>query len=211
MLHGESGLNKIKNQFEPFATRTHEEMKDVLMDPNADGPENHYYMIRGGKDKTNVTVWESGTVGGEFIKTHGHYHIDTEETYWIVGGEGIVLLQQRKIDQKGNAIDNEIEIFIAINVKGGDIINMPSGIGHLVVNTGKTWLVTIDDSPIKTSDTAKFPSHHDYGSVKKMHGFGYYITDKAGKPELIKNKNYKSVPNIQWLTPEQWHVKQKRE
>ncbi len=35
----------------PFATRTHEDMKDVLLDPEAEGPEIFYYMIRGGSDK----------------------------------------------------------------------------------------------------------------------------------------------------------------
>lgn len=34
-----------------YAARTHAEMKDVLMDPNAKGPEIHYYMIRGGKNQ----------------------------------------------------------------------------------------------------------------------------------------------------------------
>ena len=58
----------------PFADRKHEKMKEVLMDPSAQGPEVHYYMIRGGSDKRNITVWESGTVAGEYIKTYGHYH-----------------------------------------------------------------------------------------------------------------------------------------
>ena len=189
----------------PFTVRSHEEMKDVLKNPNVDGPENHYYMIRGGKDKTNITVWESGNIGGEFIKTYGHYHVgNIEETYKIVGGEGIVLLQQRKIDQ-GKAIDNEIEIFVLIKVKAGDIINIPSGIGHLVVNTGKTWLVTVDNSPIRISDNTKFPNHADYEPVKKMHGFAYYVIDDGGKPKLIKNNNYKNIPDAQWLTLKQWN------
>ena len=40
-------------------------MKDVLMNPEANGPDIHYYMIRGGSEKKNITVWETGTVGGE--------------------------------------------------------------------------------------------------------------------------------------------------
>ena len=59
----------------PFAERTHEKMKEVLLHPDAVGPEIHYYMIRGGKIKKNITVWETGTVGGEYIKTYGHYHV----------------------------------------------------------------------------------------------------------------------------------------
>jgi len=132
----------------PYAARAHEKMKEVLKNPDAPGPEIHYYMIRGGKDKRNITIWETGTVDSEYIKTYGHYHVgQIDETYWIVQGEGIVLLQTRKNSPQG-PIDDEIESFKAISVKAGDSVYIPSGIGHLVVNTGKTWLVTVDDSPV---------------------------------------------------------------
>ena len=85
----------------PFAERSHEKMKDVLYKPDSSGPEIHYYMIRGGSDKTNITVWESGTVSGEYIKAYGHYHIgNLEETYKVLQGEGIVILQEREIVSK---------------------------------------------------------------------------------------------------------------
>ena len=61
--------------FEPYAARTHEKMQEVLMQPEASGPAIHYYMIRGGSNKRNITVWEAGTVGNEYIKTYGHYHL----------------------------------------------------------------------------------------------------------------------------------------
>ena len=71
------------------------------MHPDAVGPDVHYYMIRGGSDMRNVTVWEPGTVGGEYIKTYGHYHIgQLDETYWILLGEG-VLLQQKLVEENG--------------------------------------------------------------------------------------------------------------
>ncbi len=50
---------------ERYAERTHEKMKEVLMEPEAEGPAIHYYMIRGGSEKTNITIWEKGTVGSE--------------------------------------------------------------------------------------------------------------------------------------------------
>ena len=69
-------------------------MKEVLMSPGAAGPAIHYYMIRGGSKKRNITVWESGQVDGEYIKTYGHYHVgDLDETYWIIQGDGIILQQ----------------------------------------------------------------------------------------------------------------------
>ena len=182
----------------PYAIRSHKEMKEVLMNPESAGPAVHYYMIRGGKDKRNVTVLESGTVGGEYIKTYGHYHVgNLDETYWVEEGEGIVVLQKRKIDSNGKPIDNEADSFQAITVKKGDSVFIPSGTGHLLVNTGKTWLVTIDDSPVNFEEVnpVSLPGHADYESVRKMRGFAYYIVEENGKPKLVKNPNYVYVPD----------------
>lgn len=190
-----------------FAEREHEKMKEVLMNPAAAGPEIHYYMIRGGKDKTNITVWETGMVGGEYIKTYGHYHVGKlDETYKVASGEGIVLLQTRKQDAGGNPIDDEIESFYVIPVKTGDSVFIPSETGHLVVNTGKMWLVTVDDSPVNFAevDPVSLPGHADYEVVKKMQGFAYYVVEENGRPVLIKNPKYKVVPEAQWLTPEEY-------
>ena len=177
--------------FEPFASRSQEKMKDVLMDPTAAGPSTHYYMIRGGKSKRNITVMETGTVGGEYIKTYGHYHIgNLDETYWFVQGEGVVL-QQKLVD----ANDPErVEEFRAIAVKRGDSAYMPPGYGHLILNTGKEWMVMVDDSPVEgTSDSASMPGHADYEMVKKMRGFAYYVIERDGKPTLVKNPLYKEI------------------
>lgn len=189
--------------FEPYAARTHEKMKEVLMNPDAPGPAIHYYMIRGGKEKRNITILESGTVGGlpaapgrpaqagEYIKTYGHYHVDElDETYWVLAGEGIIL-QQKLVDPK---VPDVVEFFKAIPVKAGDSVYMPPNVGHLAINTGKTWFVTMDDSPVAgTDDSASMPVHADYESVKKTRGFAYYVVEKDGKPALVPNKLYKEV------------------
>lgn len=196
----------------PFADRPHQKMQEVLMNPEAEGPEIHYYMIRGGKDKTNITVWETGTVGGEYIKTYGHYHVGRlDETYWILAGEGIVLLQRRKTDNSGNPVDDEIDSFVAIKVKAGDSVFIPSGTGHLVVNTGSTWLVTKDDSPVnfEEKDPVSLPGHADYEPLKKLHGFAYYLIDDNGQPKLVKNEHYQVVPEAKWLTPDEYRALEK--
>jgi glucose-6-phosphate isomerase, archaeal len=174
----------------PFATRTHKEMRDVLMNPDAEGPEIHYYMIRGGSEKRNITVWESGTVDGEYIKTYGHYHVgELEETYTVIAGEGIVILQ-------GHMSNNSVESFQAIKVKAGDKVHIPKNTGHLAVNIGKTWFVTSDDSPVnfEEKDPVGLPGHADYSQFKRMQGAAYYVVEKNGKPELVKNPRYKKVP-----------------
>src|SRR3989344_7351650 len=180
--------------FEPYAARTHEKMKEVLMAPDAAGPAVHYHMIRGGSDKRNITIWESGTVGGEYIKTYGHYHVDElDETYWILAGEGIIL-QQRLVVENGVPQPDRVEELKAIRVKAGDSVYMPPNYGHLAVNIGKTWFVTADNSPVEgASDSSSMPVHADYEMVKKMHGFAYYVVEKDGKTALIPNKLYKEV------------------
>ena len=180
--------------FEPYAARTHEKMQEVLMSPEAQGPAIHYYMIRGGSKKRNITVWESGTVGGEYIKTYGHYHVgDLDETYWVIQGSGVIL-QQKMVVEDGVPQPDKIEEFKAIPVKAGDSVYMPAGYGHLAVNTGKEWFVTADDSPVEgAGDSASMPGHADYEQVKKMRGFAYYIVERDGKPALTPNKLYKEV------------------
>ena len=179
----------------PFAERTQKEMRDVLMNPKADGPKIHYYMIRGGSKKKNITVWESGTIGGEYIKSYGHYHVDDlSETYEILAGEGYVILQKR-----GNT-DDEIVEFRAIKAKVGDKIFIPSGYGHLAINTGTTWLVTSDDSPVDFGEKKAIanPSHADYSQFKKLHGAAYYCVEENGQPKFVKNPRYKTVPEIKF-------------
>lgn len=180
--------------FEPYASRSHEQMKDVLMNADASGPAIHYYMIRGGSKKSNITVWESGTVGGEYIKTYGHYHIgNLDETYHILQGEGIALLQKIAVE-KGVPQSDKIEEFKAIIVKAGDSVYMPPGYGHLVANIGAQWLVTADDSPVMgADDSASMPGHADYEAVKQMRGFAYYVVERKGVPTLVPNTHYTEV------------------
>ena len=168
------------------------------MDPSASGPDVHYYMIRGGSSKTNITVWETGTIGGEYVKTYGHYHVDDiRETYAILAGQGILLIQQREKDQNGKYIDDRIASFLALRVKAGDSIPIPPYSGHLLVNTGRTWLVTSDDSPFNADDSSGMPQHAEYETVRKMRGFAYYVVEKDGSPVLVKNNNYSSVPDAE--------------
>lgn len=178
-------------QFEPFASRSHEKMKEVLMNPKTSGPVIHYFMIRGGSKKRNITILETGTVGGEYIKTYGHYHLGAlDETYWFIQGEGVVL-QQKLVDASKPDV---VEEFKAIRVKQGESAYMPPGYGHLIVNTGAVWMVMVDDSPVEgTGDSASMPGHADYGAVKKMRGFAYYVVEKNGKPALVPNKLYTEV------------------
>jgi len=179
----------VNNMNNVFAERTHKEMVDVLMDPKSTGPDVHYFMIRGGSERKNITIWQSGLVGEEYIKTYGHYHVsDFMETYTILAGEGMIVLQERKVDDRGTPIF----------VKPGSVVSIPERAGHLALNTGESWLITKDDSPVNLNKDEKtaWPQHADYEPIRKLHGFAYYVVKKNGKPFFIKNSNYKNVPEV---------------
>ncbi|MFH1187843.1 MAG: glucose-6-phosphate isomerase family protein [bacterium] len=179
-----------------YAARTHEKMKEVLMDPNGVGPAIHYHLVRGGSEQKNITVWEPGVVGREYIKTYGHYHVGKlDETYWFVYGQGIALLQKLAVDDKGDMIADEVEEFKAIPAVMGEKLFIPSGYGHLVANIGKTYFATVDDSPVdfEERDPVGLPGHADYALVKQMHGFAYYVVEHNGKPALKRNPRYKNI------------------
>lgn len=166
------------------------------MDPAGTGPAFHYYMIRGGVGQKNITVWEPGTISGEYVKTYGHYHVGKlSETYEIIYGQGVALLQKLAEAENGEMIPDIVSEFKAILVKAGQTIFMPSKVGHLLANTGKTYLVTADDSPVDFADRdpASFPGHADYELVKKMRGFAYYVVEYNGSAALKKNPLYKTI------------------
>ena len=154
------------------------------MDQNASGPEEFYFMIRGGP---SITIWNPGKVGDEYVKTYGHCHKHNEpETYWVLHGEGIFLMQKM-----GEKIDEVEEIKIQ-KAKAGDVVEVPRGWGHVACNIGKEFLVTADNSP---SDAEH--SQNDYVPIKNMQGFAYYIVEKEGKPALVINPRYKKVPKAE--------------
>lgn len=194
-MNKKSFLNVSKH----YAARSHEKMQEVLMDKDAAGPIIHYYMIRGDMKNgrgNNITVWEPGIVGREYIKTYGHYHVGKlDETYTFIAGEGIALLQKLAVSEARDMIANIVEEFKAIPVKVGDKLFIPASYGHLVVNTGSGFLVTADDSPVNFEDVdpASLPGHADYGMVKQMRGFAFYVVEENGKPALVKNKRYLEI------------------
>ena len=176
-----------------FSVRQHAHMKPVLLNPEAPAPENFYYMLRGGKDVGNITILESAMAGEEYVKTLGHYHAyDFIETYRVLDGEALMLLQKRKVDTEGNAIVNEIEEFKIVRLKSGDEIALPLGYGHSLVNIGSTFLITRDDSPSDPEATAKRP-HADYKPISQMHGMAFYVVNRGGEMQLVKNPNYISI------------------
>jgi len=151
-----------------------EEMREVLLDRDADGPEDVYVMIRG---KPNITVLFPGKIGREFTKTYGHYHKDDRsETYRVLLGQGKMLIQNRDT--------NDVRL---LEMQVGEEVVVPEGYAHTTINTGDEPLVTVDDCPMDAETVV-----NDYEPIKERHGFALYVVEEDGGAKTVPNPNYDS-------------------
>ena len=157
-----------------------ENMRDVLLDREADGPEDVYVMVRG---KPNVTVLVPGKIGREFTKTHGHYHKDDRrETYKVLFGEGKMLIQNRA----SLAEDESRRDIKLLEMKAGEEVVVPAGYAHTMINAGNGPLITADDTPSDAETNV-----NDYEPIKEKRGFAKYIIEnEIGEVELVPNPAY---------------------
>ncbi len=159
-----------------------EEMREVLMNPEADGPEDVYVMIRG---RPNITVLVPGKIGQEFTKTYGHYHRDDRsETYKVLFGEGRMLVQNREA--------NDVKL---LEMKAGEKVVVPEGYAHTMINTGEGPLVTADDCPTDAETNV-----NDYELIKEKQGFAVYVVEEGGEIKTVPNPRYKKYKDSGFAT-----------
>ncbi len=93
--------------------------KSMKLDLNDIGGEivkdNETYLLKDNKTLNNLVL--SSTLLNPFKQTTGHNHSGQEEVYFFVNGSGRMLLD-----------DNEFE------VKAGDVVLIPDGAFHRVIN-----------------------------------------------------------------------------
>ena len=92
-----------------------------------------------------LTILNAGTVKDEFFMTKGHVHRKKiPEFYILLEGEGILLLQKRKIR--------------VIKLKRGEVNLVPGDYAHRLINTGKNKMkvLTIYDENSKPDYNIKF-------------------------------------------------------
>lgn len=147
-----------------------------------------YYMYRDikrdGKLRYDVTIIPPFSLGGEFVKTKGHYHPDNYgELYIVLEGKAFFLFQKMKSP-------NEIEDIYAIEGKKGDHIIVPPEYGHITINHG--------EKDLKMANWVMDDFESDYQPILEKKGAGYFLTNEG----WIKNKNYEIVPNLYFKEPE---------
>lgn len=134
-------LNALKR----IAKHKRKKVKDMLVDGKSifkriKGCENQvnydlYDMvpeITGFKDLIlNMNVIQPGKVGSEHKMTTGHSHPDQDEYYFFVKGRGKAVLKFGKKQY-------------VFNVKQHDLLTVPRGYWHRLINIGKSEFVFID-------------------------------------------------------------------
>jgi len=177
-----------------------DDMRVVLFDQNfvKSAPNSElYYMYRGLEKKDglryDILAMPARMLGNEFMKTKGHYHVGGySELYIVLEGKAIFLLQKpfSTAQGKNNNTEAEIEDVCAIRAKKGDVIIVPSYYGHVTTNCSET-------EEMKIANWVALDCKSDYSAYEKLHGACYYYT----KDGWIKNKNYKSVPQLRFEEP----------
>ncbi|MFC1592435.1 glucose-6-phosphate isomerase family protein [Candidatus Omnitrophota bacterium] len=197
-------------QSAPPGIRTIGEMKEVLLDKDIQEPQELYYMYRDVHQQTDQVVLEQHNLrydvtmikpfclGGEFMKTAGHYHPDNfGELYEVLSGRCFCMLQRpSKEDYR------VVEEVIVVEASAGEKIVIPPGFGHILINPGKDYLVTANWV------SSRFAS--SYELYKKAEGAAYFITNSQEelispnfkiKLGIIANPHYKTVADIAFVQP----------
>lgn len=162
-------------------TKTHQDLKDVLMEPKAPGVKDAYFILSG--DGQNITIIVSGNNGREFNKTHGHFHkSQIVEIFTCLYGQGLMIMQRNDETQ-------EAKEFKVVSLSSGKQVTIPAGFGHGAINIGKTYLVVLDNATIS-------PQAYNYKMVKAKRGFAYWVVEKKGEIAFEQNPNYSVHPQI---------------
>ncbi len=190
--------------------KTLDELKPVLQNPKAFGPDPVYWVFSNlSKDKwANLTVIAPGffshdlvPTGGELPKTHGHYHTkQVNEIYHLVEGRGILLLQKKHLEGD-KWIPEMVDQVVLINANPGDEILIKPEWGHSWSNAGQVPLLSYDNWRQAHEPT-------DYEAVEKLIGMAYYLVVADNQLQLIPNPNYKNLPQPIWMDAASWKVRQ---
>jgi glucose-6-phosphate isomerase len=135
----------------------------------------------------DYTVIPPNNIGGESIKTYGHYHpevvdgITYPEVYQVLEGEALFLIQKKE--------ENGIAEVLAVVAKEGDVVIVPPNCGHVTINPTEKNLITANWV------CRDFKSIYEPYTEKRGACY-YYINGK-----WVKNENYGEVPELKIVRP----------
>lgn len=118
-----------------------------------------------------TTIVYPGLIGSEYYMTKGHFHrkVDTAEVYYVLEGEGYMVME----DPKGTTRE--------IPLQKGEAVYVPRSFAHRSVNTG--------GAPLVMFFTFAADAGHDYGTIEKK-GYHHMICRKDGEAVIMENKKW---------------------
>lgn len=118
---------------------------------------------------TSITY--PGKVGDEYFMTKGHFHtiLETAEVYFLLSGEGYLLLESPEGDVRSE------------KMTPGKAVYVPKRYAHRSINTGSVPLVSFF--------VFRADAGHDYGTIETK-GFRKLLVERNGRPELVDNPNW---------------------
>jgi glucose-6-phosphate isomerase len=144
----------------------------------------------------DVTVTLPGRSGDELMKTAGHYHDYVPgtahtyvEVYEVLSGHAIFLLQRVRDPHAGLSEVAVAEVLL-IDAAAGDVMLIPSHMGHVTINAG--------DEPLVVADLVSRDAGHRYGAFREARGAAYYVLDPGTPPETRANLAYGRLPPPRW-------------
>ncbi len=129
---------------------------------------------RAGDLAFGTTILYPGKAGNEYYMTKGHFHtkIDTAEVYYILDGEGYMVMENLKGDT------------VEMPMAKGQVVYVPRGYSHRAVNIG--------DKPLILFFTFAADAGHDYGTIETK-GYHKIVVEKDGKAAIIDSPRWKEA------------------
>lgn len=141
-----------------------------------------YFLIQSEEDG-NITVVASGKNGIEYNKTFGLVNkFPGVINLHCLFGQGLLVLQRN--DFEGTL--KEIKVF---SLRPGSSVEIPANSSYCLVNTGRHFLVTLDNM-------LNNPKYHTTEPILVTKGLAYYVIEKKGEIAFEKNPNYKFHPQL---------------
>lgn len=149
--------------------------------------EGHEEIVRNNNIRYDITVIPAATLGDEYVKTKGHYHMDAvrgvsyPEIYEVLKGDAHYLLQKKE--------DRKITDVVMVHAEAGDKVIVPPNYGHITINPA--------DRELWMANWVSRVNESNYEDIIEKRGGAYYETVDG----IEKNPNYEEVPELRRMQP----------
>jgi len=185
----------------PVTVRRLDEVRPLLRDPRATGPDHLYtiYMDIRVPDRVaalrslglgyGAVVYNHGSIGVEALRSQGHVHSAPESTgvayseiYEFWHGRGLVYMQDRATP--------DVADVIVVEAGPGDKVVIPPGWAHSTVNVG--------DEPMAFGAVYALEAQLFYEPLRKLQGTAHYVLADG---TLDPNPRYRAAPTARRQAP----------